>query len=183
MNTVSNDRFNREITPKNQTSPPKGIGGVGEVFQTRFFGGTACLKTHAFRSAQRGLTTPPVPVARRGFNPAKVEIRQQSITIASMTPKPSRPPLPSLAEVVADFRQAVGAVVAAGHAGLEPAGWGRVEWLEFHRPLAVCRRRSPGWLAASRAHAVARWGAEFVAEFEAEERAKIKLARQQTNRR
>ncbi len=69
MNTVSNDCFNREITSENQTSPPKGIGEVGEVFQTRFFGGDGVSKDTrlSLRSARSYDTTRPQ--GAKGFKP------------------------------------------------------------------------------------------------------------------
>ena len=65
-----------------------------------------------------------------------------------------------------------------GHPTPEPEGFTRKEWHPFHHRLHVIKRSVPGWLAASRAFAVERFGQEFVAEFEAQHAAAEQAAKE-----
>jgi len=58
------------------------------------------------------------------------------------------------------------------------AGMSRKDWHPHHRAIMAIKHRLPDWIEASRAFAVAQFGAEFLAETEAAIKAEAEQAKQ-----
>jgi len=111
---------------------------------------------------------------REEHNPAvrvrlEARYRQESIAVADLTLDPQER---HLRETIKEVLATLAGIMDGGDL-TQPECWSRREWLEFHKNLVVCHRRSTQWLTTSRRFGAERWGQGHVADAEQPNETKI----------